>query len=134
MNRLALPLSLGALAVLAACAQDPVTPAPAPVIIQQPAPVVSAPPPTVVVQQPAAPAPAVVAASTALRAGFGRIESITAAPQSAAAGSTTAGGTTMRRFGIRMEDGSLQYVDTAAPGYSLGDRIELTKDATIRRG
>jgi hypothetical protein len=124
MNRLALPLSLTALAVLAACAQDPVTPAPAPVIVQQPAPVVTAPPPTVVVQQPA-PVPAV----TALRAGFGRIESITAAPTSAAAG-----GTTMRRFGIRMEDGTVQYVDTAASGYSLGDRIELTKDGTIRRG
>ena len=134
MNRLTLPLSLAALAVLAACAQDPVTPAPAPapVIIQQPAPVVTAPPPTVVVQP--ATAPTVVSAPTALRAGFGRIESITAAPQSAAAGSTAAGGTTLQRFGIRMDDGSMQYVDTAAPGYSLGERIELTKDGTIRRG
>ena len=133
MNRRALGCPSAALAVLAACAtQEPVTPAPAPVIVT-PAPVMTAPPPTTVVVPPAATAPAVVQAPvvptpTAIRAGFGRIESITAAPQSAAAG-----GQSMRRFGIRMEDGTVQFVDTVAQGYSLGDRIELTKDGFIRR-
>lgn len=40
----------------------------------------------------------------------------------------------MRRFGIKMDDGTVQYVDTAAHGYSLGDRVELTSDAQIKRG
>src|SRR5262245_43590628 len=128
MTRVALPLSLVALAVLAACAQDPVTPAPAPVIVT-PAPVVTAPPPTTVVVPPAtAAAPVVVPAPTAIRTGFGRIESISAAPQSAAAG-----GATVRRLGIKMDDGTVQYVDTSGPAYSLGDRVELTKEGMIRR-
>jgi hypothetical protein len=126
MTRLSVAVSVVLLALLGACAtQEPVTPAPAPVIVT-PAPVVTAPPPTVVVP-PTATAPAVVA-PTALRAGFGRLETITALPPSAAAG-----GTTVRRFGIKMDDGTVQYVDTAAQGYSIGDRIELTKDGTIRR-
>ena len=125
MKRLALPLSLTALAVLAACAtEEPVRPAPAPVVIT-PAPVVTAPPPTVVVQ-PAT--PTVVPTPTALRAGFGRIESISAVPPSAAAG-----GASMQRLGIKMDDGTVQYVDTPAQGYSIGSRIELTKEGTIRR-
>ena len=127
MNKLVLGVPIAALALLAGCGSDPVAPAPAPVIVQ-PAPVVTAPPPTVVVQPQATTPPTVVPAPTAWRAGFGRIESITALPPSAAAG-----GTTTRRFGIKMEDGTVQYVDTPAPGYSIGDRIELTKDGTIRR-
>src|SRR5687767_2099192 len=108
MSKIFLPFSLVLLAVLAACAtSDPVTPAPAPVVVA-PAPVVTAPPATVVVQ-PSASAPVVVPTPTAIRAGFGRIETITALPQSAAAG-----GATMRRFGIKMDDGTVQYVDTVA--------------------
>ena len=126
MSKLYFPLSLAAVAVLAACASsDPVKPAPAPVVVTQaPAPVVTAPPPTVVVQQGA---PGVVAPS-ALRPGFGRVEAITALPPSAAAG-----GTAMSRFGIKMEDGTVQYVDTAAQGIYVGERVELTRDGQIRR-
>ncbi len=126
MSKLYFPLSLAAVAVLAACASsDPVTPAPAPAVVvtQAPAPVVTAPPPVVVQQS----APGVVAPS-ALRPGFGRVEAITALPPSAAAG-----GTSMRRFGIKMEDGTLQYVDTAAQGINVGERVELTRDGQIRR-
>jgi hypothetical protein len=124
MSKLYFSLSLAAVAVLSACASsDPVTPAPAPVVIQAPAPVVSAPP-AVVVQQSA---PGVVAPS-AIRPGFGRVEAITALQPSAAAG-----GTTMRRFGIKMEDGTVQYVDSAAQGISVGERVELTRDGQIRR-
>jgi hypothetical protein len=126
MSKLYFPLSLTAVAVLAACASsDPVTPAPAPVVVTQaPAPVVTAPPPTVVVQ-PAAPG---VVAPSAIRPGFGRVEAITALQPSAAAG-----GTTMRRFGIKMEDGTVQYVDSAALGINVGERVELTRDGQIRR-
>jgi hypothetical protein len=121
MSKLAFPLSLSALAVLAACAtSDPVTPAPAPVVVVSP-PVVTAPP--------AATAPVVVPTPTAVRPGFGRIESMTALPPSAAAGATTK---PMRRLGIKMEDGTVQYVDTTAEGLSLGERIELTRDGYIR--
>jgi hypothetical protein len=126
MSKLYFPLSLAAVAVLAACASsDPVTPAPAPAVVvtQAPAPVVTAPPPVVVQQS----APGVVAPS-ALRPGFGRVEAITALPPSAAAG-----GTSMRRFGIKMEDGTVQYVDTAAQGINVGERVELTRDGQIRR-
>ena len=125
MSKLYFPLSLAAVAVLAACASsDPVTPAPAPAVVvtQAPAPVVTAPPPVVVQQS----APGVVAPS-ALRPGFGRVEAITALPPSAAAG-----GTSMRRLGIKMEDGTLQYVDTAAQGINVGERVELTRDGQIK--
>jgi hypothetical protein len=125
MSKLYFPLSLAAVAALAACASsDPVTPAPAPVVVvPSPAPVVSAPPPVVVQQA----APGVVAPS-ALRPGFGRVEAITALPPSAAAG-----GTAMSRFGIKMEDGTVQYVDSAAQGLYVGERVELTRDGQIRR-
>ena len=125
MVRTAIPLSVIALAVLAACATEaPVRPAPAPVVITP------TQAPVVVTPAPAASAPVVVAqpTPTAIRPGFGRIESVAAVPPSAAAG-----GASMRRFGIKMEDGTVQYVDTAAPGYALGDRIELTRDGYIRR-
>jgi hypothetical protein len=120
MSKIYLPLSLVAVAMLAACANDPVTPAP---VIVTPAPVVTAPPPTVV----AAPAGTVVATPTAIRPGMGRVEAITALPQSAAAG-----GTTMRRYGIKMDDGTVQYVDSSAAGINMGERIELTSDGRIK--
>jgi hypothetical protein len=114
-------LSVFALALVAACARTaPVTPAPVVVVPAQPAP----PPTPVVVQQPA---PQVIAAP-ALRPGFGRIETIAPASSTAAAG-----GETMRRFGIRMDDGTFQYVDTRASGYAVGDRVELTTDGYIRK-
>jgi hypothetical protein len=121
MRRFALVISPVALALLGACAtSDPVTPAPAPVVVA-PAPVVTAPPATVVT------APTVVATPIAIRAGHGRVESITGLAQSAAAG-----GQTVRRIGIKMDDGTVQYVDTAAQGLSIGERVELTADGQIR--
>ena len=125
MVRTAILLSVIALAVLAGCATEaPVQPAPAPVVVTP------TQAPVVVTPAPAVSAPVVVAqpTPTAIRPGFGRIESIAAVPPSAAAG-----GASMRRLGIKMEDGTVQYVDTAAPGYALGDRIELTRDGYIRR-
>jgi len=130
MTRFAIALSIIGITLLAACAtSDPVTPAPAPVVVA-PAPVVTAPPPGTVVVAPAAQAPVVVPTPSAIRAGFGRIESITALPTSAAAG----GGSVkpLRRLGLKMEDGTVQYVDTAAEGLSLGQRVELTADGQIK--
>jgi hypothetical protein len=121
-----------ALAFLAACAtHDKVTSAPAPVVIS-PAPVVVQQQPaagTVVVQQ--QPAMIVMPASAQpLRAGMGRIESIAPAP-TAAAGSSA--GESTKRVGIRMADGTIQYVDTTATGMGVGDGVEITSDGYMKR-
>ena len=141
MSKLAVPLSAIAIAVLAGCAAESrVAPAPAPVVVQ-PAPpaaaVVTAPAtttataPTVVVP-PAGSAPVVVAtpAPQPLRAGTGRIEQIINLPASAAAGSSVPGAT--KRVTIRMDDGSLQYLDTAATDISVGERVSITNDGTMK--
>ena len=128
MRKLYFPLSLIATAMLAACSTtDPATPAPAPVVVA-PAPVVTTPqvvtaPPGTVVAAPGT----VVATPTAIRAGMGRVETITALQPSAGAG-----GTTSRRFGIKMDDGTVQYVDSPAQGIVVGDRIELTREGGLK--
>src|SRR6187402_938894 len=115
-------VSLIALALLGACASEqPVTPAPAPVVVippqQQPAPVVQAPAPQPAAQ--AQTAPTVVASQPAqLKAGYGRVETISAVPQASGAGSTSVGDS--RRLGVRMEDGTFQYVDTPAGSVKVG--------------
>jgi len=115
-------LPLAALAVATGCSTyDPVTPAPAPTVVA-PAPAVAA--------APAPSVPVVVAEpSGAVRPGHGRIESITWLGTSAAAGASQP----MRRFRIRMDDGTAQTVDSAAEGFSTGDWVELTRDGYIRR-
>lgn len=113
--------------LLAACSSDPVTPAP--IVIQQPAPaVVTVPAPAPVVTAPAAGTPVVV--TNALRPGQGRIESITTMSSAAAGG--TASSAPMSRIAIRMDDGTVQYVDTPAIGLSIGKRVELLGDGTMR--
>ena len=128
MSKLPLVLSLSGIAALAGCASEhKVAPAPAPVVIQ-PAPT---PPAAVVVPQ--AGTGAVVVAPTAaapLRAGTGRIDSIIDLPASAAAGSTVPNAN--KRVGIRMDDGTLQYLDTAANDLAVGDRVSITSDGYMR--
>jgi hypothetical protein len=58
---------------------------------------------------------------TALRPGLGRVETNEASPLAG-----------MRRLGVRMDDGTLQLVDTGAGGFAVGERIQLTSDAFIR--
>jgi hypothetical protein len=133
MNRVPFILSTIALAVLAGCATESgVTSAPAPAAAApaQPAYVV-APAGTVLVPQAGAGALVVTPAApaaTALRAGFGRIDSITAAPN--AAGGATAKPSS--RVVMRMDDGSTQYFDTQAAGMAVGDRVEITPNGTMR--
>ena len=132
MNRLPLPLILSsiAVAILAGCATESrVTSAPAPVAVAPAvvaAPVVAAP-----VAAPVAAAPTVVVAPAAvpLRAGLGRIESILAVP-TAAGGRTESMST--KRVVMKMDDGSMQYFDTEAAGLATGDRIEITKEGTMK--
>ena len=117
----ALPLAV--LAIATGCSNyAPVTPAPAPTVVTPAPAVTAAPPPSV---------PVVVAdPSAAVRPGHGRIESITwLGTSSAAAGASQP----MRRYRIRMDDGTVQTVDSAAEGFSTGDWVELTRDGYIRR-
>ena len=132
MNRLPFILSSIAVAILVGCATESgITPAPAPVVVAPAAaPYVLAPAGTVVVPQASAAGMVVVAPAAApLRVGLGRIESILAVP-SAAAGGTAPSLT--KRIVMRMDDGSVQYFDTQAAGLAAGDRIEITKDGTMR--
>jgi hypothetical protein len=126
MNKIVIVSSVVAFAALVGCRSDPVAPAPAPIVVTPPPAVVTTPPPAVVTTPP----PAVVVSATPVRPGFGRVESIAAVPPSASA---AAGGATMRRLSIKMEDGTLQLVDTVAGNIAIGDRVELTSDGKIRR-
>jgi hypothetical protein len=130
MNRLPFILSAITLAVLAGCATESgITSAPAPVVVApaQPAYVV-APAGTVVVPQGSAGTMVVAPPAVALRAGYGRIESILNVP-SAAAGGTSKPST---RVVLKMDDGSTQYFDTQAAGMAVGDRVEITTNGTMR--
>ncbi len=133
MSKIGLSLSADELATLAACqTYEPVQPAPqAAVVVPQtvPAPVVVAPS--------TVPAPVVVAPSTTagattvvpvLRPGFGRVESVTKLQASNTAGGLPA----LNRYGLKMEDGTVQWVDTRAENLNVGDRVEVTRDSYIR--
>ena len=116
MSRFLVAISLICLGFLSACSSyDPVTPAPV-VVAPAAAPVVTAP---------------AVVVPTALRAGNGRVESITTVA-SAAAGATGSAANSVQRVAVRMDDGTVQVVDTRATGLALGDRVELTRDGMIR--
>jgi hypothetical protein len=39
----------------------------------------------------------------------------------------------MLRLGIRMDDGTVQYVDTDSRDFPIGTRVELTSDHIIKR-
>jgi hypothetical protein len=125
MTRLALALPLIALA--SACVtHDPVRPAPAPVVVAPSAPAAGA-----VVVPPVAAGTVIVAPAPApLRAGYGRIDSITPIPASAATGGTSP--RPDKRVGLRMDDGTIQYLDTAAVGLSVGQRVEILSDGRMR--
>ena len=117
-----------ALAALAGCAsEDRVTPAPAPVVVN--------PPPSTVVVPPQAsatvPPGAVVVAPAPgpLQAGYGRVETIVPVPASAA-GATAPSAT--KRIGVRMDNGVMQYLDTDATGLSVGDRVQITSNGTMK--
>lgn len=123
---LILPVSVLAVALLGACGSRQ----PAPVVVVPPSP----PPSTVVTSPqaaPSAPSAPVASAAAAIRPGFGRIESMTPVPTTASTGSSAP--TAMNRLNIRMDEGTLQLVDTPSAGLAIGDRVELTREGYIRR-
>ena len=98
-----LPIVLVAAAVaLAACAGHDGRPAPA-VALEAPAP-----------------------AGHVLRPGYGRVTDVTAVvyPNSTVRG--------MFRLTLRMDDGTVQVVDTRGPAIPLDERVEITADRNIR--
>ena len=133
MTRAPLSLSAIALALVAGCATEHrVASAPAPVVVNPAPPAVVVPPTaqpgTVVVPQAGAPAIVVAPAPAPLRAGYGRIESILPVPPAAVAGSSVPNAN--KRLTIRMDDGSVQYIDTAA-NVAVSDRVQLTADGRM---
>ena len=127
MSKVLLTLPLAALALLFGCAsEEKASPAPIVVTTTAPpaAPVVTQPPAVVAVPQATVPA-----VTVALKPGHGRIESLAAIPPSAAAGGTSS----MRRVGVKMDDGTMQFLDTNAPNLAIGERIEVTAEGNIRR-
>jgi hypothetical protein len=149
MSKYQICLSLAGAATLAACvATEPVAPAPTAAIVTAPVVVASAPPAAgaaVVVPQGAvvAPGAAPTVVVPTLRAGYARIESITpiagtdtgsGSGSGASSGSGTSGASAgpLRRVGLKMEDGTVQFVDTRAPNLVLGDRVQITADSQMR--
>ena len=61
-----------------------------------------------------------------LRPGFGRVESVQQVVDFRGAF------TGYRRLSLRMDDGSIQVLDTRGPELSMGARVEITTDRTIR--
>lgn len=132
MNKLPFILSSIVVAVLAGCATESgITSAPAPMVVAPTAPAYVVAPAGMVVVPQASPAGTVLTApaAVALRAGFGRIESILALPSAAAGGAASSPN---KRIAMRMDDGSVQYFDTQAADMAVGDRVEITKNGTMR--
>ena len=126
--KLPVSLSVLALATLAGCAhEDRVIPAPAPIVVN-PAPSTVVVPPQ---SSAAVPGTVVVAPAPApLQAGYGRIDTIVPVPAAAAGGTQPSQN---KRVGIRMDNGTVQYIDTMASGLSIGERVEITSDGMMRR-
>jgi len=116
-------LSLLGAATLAACGgrhyHETVSVAPAPVVAST---VVTYPAGVAVLATPGA----YVETVAVLRPGFGRVEAITPVVY------TNGTATGMNRLTLRMDDGSVQVVDSKGPSIALGGRVEITPERYIR--
>lgn len=79
--------------------------------------------------------PNIVAQQMPYKAGTGVVQTWAAAPSPAAgaSGRVDPSGSGMLRLGIKMDDGTVQYVDTDSRDFTIGTRIELTPDRVIKR-
>jgi hypothetical protein len=129
MKKPLLALTLVAAATLAACGgrtyEASVTPAPQAVVAVSPT-VVYPYPVTGAVATYVQPSGVVVQSVTVLRPGFGRVETI---QQVVDYRGTFTG---YRRLTLRMDDGSIQVLDTRGPEMTLGARVEITPERNIR--
>jgi hypothetical protein len=132
MNKLAICLPLAAVAVLAACAA-PEEPRPVSPVVSSNAPVTSATGVPVVSSGPPVARTVVVVPAAVLRPGTGVVDTVSAVPTVGAASAGASQPSGPSRLGIRMSDGSMQYVDYADRDISVGQRVELTSDGFIRK-
>jgi hypothetical protein len=78
--------------------------------------------------------PNIVSQQMPYKAGTGVVQSWAAAPSPAAGASGRVDpGSGMLRMAIKMDDGTVQYVDTDSRDFPVGTRVELTPDRVIRR-
>ena len=76
------------------------------------------------------PTPKVVSNVHPYTAGPGTVMAVMPSPTSAAAGGTAQ---PMQRLEIKMDNGTVQYVDTASKEFTKGTRVVLTQDKLIRK-
>jgi hypothetical protein len=116
MTRIAVPLSIFAIAALTACSsyQPPATSS-------------------------ASATPTIKPSELPYRAGFGVVQNVkpAPAPMAGVGGSSpdsksSSSGTPMYRLTIKMDDGKIQWVDTDSQEIKTGMRIELTPDRMIK--
>ena len=74
--------------------------------------------------------PAIVTNVQPYKSGNGVVQSVSPAPVMAGAGSSAE---PRLRLEIRMDDGSIQYVDTPSREFTRGMRVTLTEDRLIQR-
>jgi hypothetical protein len=106
MVRLAVPLSLLALATLSACSTPPQTGGPAQA------------------------SPKIVTNVHPYKAGNGVVQAVMPAPATAAAGGSAE---PLQRLEIKMDSGGMQYVDTSSREFTKGTRVQLTEDKLIKK-
>jgi hypothetical protein len=126
MKRLALSVSALALTGLAGCTTYYDAPPSTPVTTTGGAPVVTSAPATVVTP----------AGSSAYRAGYGIVESISLVtlPASAAAGGTLPPVVSgPYRLTVRMDDGSIQTLMLDNRAFLVGDRVQIMSDGRLIR-
>ena len=79
---------------------------------------------------PAQPPPKIVTNVHPYKAGNGVVQSVSAAPVMAGSGSSAE---PLQRLEIKMDNGSIQYVDTPSREFTRGTRVTLTEDRLIKR-
>ena len=148
MARLALPLTLASLTILAACgtpeydrgtvsssapvvSSGPVVSSPAVVT----APAVVTGQPVLITSGPVQPG-AVIVPTTPFKAGIGTVDSVQAVHITSAASASRGASMPDRlayRLTLRMDDGTYQAVDQDNRNFAVGDRVEITGDGQVVR-
>jgi hypothetical protein len=79
---------------------------------------------------PAQSSPRIVTNVHPYKSGSGTVQAVHATPAAAAAGASSQ---PVQRLEIKMDDGTIQYVDTTSREFPRGTRVVLTEDRYIKR-